>query len=409
MRRRPHVEPRATGAAPSMREPHPGTDRDFVVTAGETGLEIAALLVFRFPGLSKRAARHLAVRGKVTVNADRVAPHLKVRAGDRIVANIPTDRLDGEEAVVKRLEPGAVLYEDEAILVIDKPSGVSVLAERDGSPSLFDMLRKQSPEHPQRASTPGACPPPPTAGTTAETDGDATGARASSRDQSDGGRPGTEAAFYPHVVHRLDKETSGVIVFGKSTDAMRNLSGQFEKHEVEKRYVAFVSGSIRQDKGSIDFPIGEHPRLPGRMVAVADARRLAVRDAGSTETTVAVHVKPAATEFQVVERFSRHTLLHVWPRTGRTHQVRVHLAAIGHPVVADRLYGGREPLLLSSLKAGYKRKQDDPERPLISRLALHAQQIEFVHPQSGMKTRFESPLPKDMSVLIRVLRKYCPR
>lgn len=406
-----------------MREPLAETVNDFVVGPGEDGLEIAALIVCRFQGVSKRAARHFVVRGKVKVNDERVAPHLKVRAGDKITANVPADPLEGQETAVKRLEPDAVLYEDETILVVNKPSGVSVLAERNGTPSLFDMLLSSSQKH---AGGAGACPAPPTgssrecarqgengtpppAGATADADSDAMAAEGPLPGRPGGEYVGAKTGFYPHVVHRLDKETSGVIVFCKSPEAMRNLTNQFEKHEVEKRYTALVSGSIRQDKGRIDYPIGEHPRLPGRMVAVSDERRLARGKTGSHDTPLAVRLKPAATEFEIVERFSRHTLLHVWPRTGRTHQVRVHLAAIGHPVVADRLYGGREPLLLSSLKAGYKRKRDDPERPMIMRLALHAQQIEFAHPQSGAKVRFESPLPKDMSVVIKVLQKYCSR
>jgi len=192
-----------------------------------------------------------------------------------------------------------------------------------------------------------------------------------------------------YVVHRLDAGTSGAVLFAKTEQAHRLLCEQFERRLVMKTYSAVVEGEVEQD-GLVDLPLAEDPRKKGRMV---------VSDQG----------KPCATEFQVAERFRGFTLLGVSPKTGRTHQIRVHLSAIGHALVVDPDYGGREAFYLSEIKRGYKHKTDEPDRPLISRLTLHAAEIRFTHPDSGSEMEVKAGLPKDMRALLHALRKYRAR
>jgi RluA family pseudouridine synthase len=192
-----------------------------------------------------------------------------------------------------------------------------------------------------------------------------------------------------YVVHRLDAGTSGAVLFAKTEQAHRFLCEQFEKRLVQKTYSAVVDGEVEQD-GLIDLPLSEDPRKKGRMM-------------------VSDHGKPSSTGFRVAERFRGFTLLDASPKTGRTHQIRVHLSAIGHPLVVDPDYGGREAFFLSEIKRGYKHKQDEPDRPLISRLTLHAGEIRFVHPDSGGEMEVKAELPKDMRALLHALRKYRAR
>lgn len=188
-------------------------------------------------------------------------------------------------------------------------------------------------------------------------------------------------------VHRLDEGTSGVVLFARGKEAHRALCLQFQQRAMIKVYFAIVTGEVAHD-GTIRLPLA------------ADARRrghVAVQTGG----------KESLSDYEVMERFRGYTLLKVVPRTGRTHQIRAHLQAIGHPLAVDRSYGGRPAIYLSELKAHYKRKQDEEERPLLSRLALHAAELHFVSPKSG-KVVVQAPLPKDFRALLHALRKYRP-
>jgi 23S rRNA-/tRNA-specific pseudouridylate synthase len=168
---------------------------------------------------------------------------------------------------------------------------------------------------------------------------------------------------------------------------MRALTAQFEGREVEKEYLALVRGLPLDDEGEIDLPIGSGGRT-GKM-------RTGGRDA-----------KPAQTRWTVVERFSELAFLRVAPRTGRQHQIRVHLEAIGYPLAVDTVYGGEAGLLLSSVKRGYRRKSEKPETPLIGRLSLHASRIVFRSPARVEKVTVEAPLPHDLEVTLKQLRKW---
>ena len=190
------------------------------------------------------------------------------------------------------------------------------------------------------------------------------------------------------VVHRLDKDTSGILLFAKNLPAQQHVSHQFQNNLVEKQYLALVSGRPTESEGQIDAPLAPHPANPKRMAVVKHGGR------------------PARTDWKVEELFRHYTLLRVFPKTGKTHQIRVHLSHIGLPLAVDPLYhpsasGG---ILLSTFKRGY-RPAGAEERPLIDRLTLHAERLAF-RDRSNASAAVEAPLPKDFRALLNMLRKY---
>ena len=195
------------------------------------------------------------------------------------------------------------------------------------------------------------------------------------------------------VVHRLDKDTSGVLLFAKHSAAQRHLSHQFQNNTVGKEYLALVARRPTANDGEVDAPLARHPTSPQRMAVVRHGGR------------------PARTAWLVEESFRDFTLLRVFPRTGKTHQIRVHLMSIGLPLAIDPLYhaprGGRpaEGLMLSAFKRGYRPAAGEAERPLIERLTLHAHKLRFNSP-SGEYVEIEAPLPKDFRSALNMLRKY---
>jgi 23S rRNA pseudouridine955/2504/2580 synthase/23S rRNA pseudouridine1911/1915/1917 synthase len=189
------------------------------------------------------------------------------------------------------------------------------------------------------------------------------------------------------TVHRLDRDTSGVILFARDSLTHQFLSARFEGREVNKYYLGFVHGRPPEEAGSIDGPILENPLKRGSMM---------------------VHTKgkPSLTDYKVVESFGILSLIQFQIHTGRTHQVRVHSKDLGHPIAADPLYGDGQPVLLSSIKRKFKlSKYEETEKPLLSRLALHAWKIGFTDPE-GKDWEIEAPLPKDMAALLNQLRKW---
>lgn len=190
------------------------------------------------------------------------------------------------------------------------------------------------------------------------------------------------------MVHRLDKETSGVLLLAKNLPTQRFLSEQFQNGKVQKEYLALVGGRVGGEAGEIKAAIGPHPTSRDRMAARKDG-------------------KPALTEWKVVERFRNYTLLRCFPKTGRTHQIRVHLLSIGLPLAVDALYNPRSSngLFLSSFKRDYRPTRGEDERPLIARLTLHAEKLTFEHPAKG-KLCIEAPLPKDFRAALNQLRNH---
>jgi RluA family pseudouridine synthase len=244
-----------------------------------------------------------------------------------------------------------ILFDDEACLAVQKPAGLCVVPER---------FSPDGPTLQQQAA-------------------------AAVFGVGEDGRPRGDLL----VVHRLDRDTTGVVLFARSPAAHRALGLQFQEHRVRKTYLALVHGLPEPPDGAIELPLSPSPNRKHR-------NRMAVSPSGSASFT----------EYKVRERFVGFSLLEVRPRTGRTHQIRVHLAALGNPVVADRVYGPGHPLLLSELKPRYARKAGVAEKPLLDRHGLHAAGLEFAHPTTGATVRLEAPLPKDLGLALKYLRRF---
>jgi 23S rRNA pseudouridine1911/1915/1917 synthase len=292
------------------------------------GARLDAYIAAAVPDLSREGACRLIAGGLVTVNGRAARKSQRVAVGDRIAVTIPPP-----VAVECRAEPIplAIHHEDGHLLVVDKPRG---------------MLT-----HPVGRRTSGTLV-------------NALLAHCTSLS-------GIGGELRPGIVHRLDRDTSGLIVVAKSDRAHRALADQFRSRSVSKEYLAIVHGCPKHAAGRIDVPLG-------RDRGAHDRRRVDPRRG-----------KPALTEYRTVSRHGRYTLLSVTLHTGRTHQIRVHLAHIRHPVVGDPLYGGRQP------------------PPGFSGLALHSHRLAFRHPVTGRVVSFESPLPADMLALL-ALRQPTP-
>lgn len=231
-----------------------------------------------------------------------------------------------------------ILLADPAFLAVNKPAGVLTIPGRQGGASVRDLLAAAGVEGELR------------------------------------------------LVHRLDRDTSGVLLLARTLEGQRALSSQFSRREVEKTYLAIVRGSPESDAALIDAPLARDPRTPTRMVVHAK------------------HGRPSQTHYEVLERFRGIALLRCRPHTGRQHQIRVHLAHAGMPLLVDEVYGQSAAFYLSSIKPGYKRGGEE-ERPLIARLTLHAELITFAHPSTGARIRVEAAPPKDFRATLAQLRK----
>ncbi len=295
-----------------------------VVDAGGAGTRLDTFVAASSVALSRSQVRQLIDRGLVTVDGSARKPGYALRAGERIDVEVP--RPAPAVAAPEDL-PLDVLYEDELVIAINKAPGMVVHpAPGRWQGTLVNALLHRW----------GRLP------------------------SSDDARPG--------IVHRLDRDTSGVIVIARTTRALEHLARQFHDRTVGKRYVAVVHGVMRQDELVIDAPIGRHP---------VERKRMSTR---------ARRGRAALTRVRVRERFAATTLVDAMPETGRTHQIRVHLAARGHPVVGDAVYGR------------------STGTPLIARQALHARSLTVVHPERGEELTFEAPLWPDMNQLIVALR-----
>lgn len=195
----------------------------------------------------------------------------------------------------------------------------------------------------------------------------------------------TEMGLAPLIVHRLDKDTSGIILFAKNPDSHRSLSLMFQEHAIEKCYIALVNGTVESDNFTIDLPIANHPHQKGKSVVDMEQG------------------KPSSTIIKVSARYRNYTQVEAFPKTGRQHQIRVHLAACGNSLAIDPLYGSKQPLYLSQLKSRYKPAKNRAEKPLIDRLTLHASQICFSLKET--KYTFDAPLPKDFRTTLNQLDK----
>ncbi|MCX5654729.1 MAG: RluA family pseudouridine synthase [Planctomycetota bacterium] len=300
-------------------------------------------LVNRWPSHSRTVYQKLIKDGRVLVNDEPATKSsTEVHKGDRIFVTLYKRQPLG---IIPEPIPIAVLYEDEDMVVVNKAPGIIV--------------------HPARGNPHGTLV-------------NAVAYHAESLSKVGG-------PWRPGVVHRLDRNTSGVIVFAKNDTAHMRLARQWEDRTVEKEYVAIVEGVPELDADVISEPLGKDRRIRDRY---------AVRHDGTG--------REAHSHYEVSETFDGFAVLHVWPRTGRTHQIRVHLAHIGHKVVADRQYGSRDKVMLQEIARG----RADHDEVLLERQALHAASLTLQHPSSREPLHFEAPLPEDMSKLLAALRQW---
>jgi 23S rRNA pseudouridine1911/1915/1917 synthase len=315
-----------------------------VADTEDAGLRLDSFLAARLPRYSRVQLRRAVVKQYVTVDDSPVKAAHRLRPGQRIVIRLP----DAPQHGTKPEEiPLDILYEDDVLVVVNKPPGMVV--------------------HPARGHW---------SGTLAA----ALAFRFEQLSQIGGNtRPG--------IVHRLDRDTSGVIVVAKDDVTHLALSAQFEQRTVEKQYAAIVCGVPDRDSDLIDLPIGAHPY---------QREKMAIRSAHPT-------ARDATTFYQVERRFRGLALVRVTPKTGRTHQIRLHLAHIGYPVLCDRLYGGRAQITLGEIIHG---REDGPI--LLARQALHAQRLQLRHPTTGENIEFTAPIPTDLQLVLDNLVKFRP-
>jgi 23S rRNA pseudouridine1911/1915/1917 synthase len=308
---------------------------EFLVTASDSGERLDRFLARQLPAHSRAYLQHLIDREQILVGGQVTKPGHRLRAGDHITVVLPPPQPAG---VLPEPIPLDILYEDVHLLIVNKPAGM-VVHPSPGNPSgtLVNALLAHC--------------------TTLS------------------GIGGVER---PGIVHRLDKDTSGAMAVAKDDLTHRELARQFAERRVKKLYLAIVRGDIRGEEGIIDAAVGRHPVHRQKMSTHTRAGRTAV------------------TEFRVVERFGGYTLVELHPRTGRTHQIRVHMAALGHPLLGDPTYGrSRQGLARSALAA---------KLAWFQRQALHAWVLGIQHPHTGERLERCAPLPADMERLLDILR-----
>lgn len=207
------------------------------------------------------------------------------------------------------------------------------------------------------------------------------------------------------VVHRLDRDTSGLILFAKNEATHKYLSQLFEQRNIRKKYLGIVRGSMPEKSGSINEPISEHPVKKGVMIVLPSFGGAGVLPSLGGAGGGRRKGKPSLTNYEVLEDYGIYSWVQFEIQSGRTHQIRVHAKSIGHPIICDEIYGDGKPILLSSFKKKYKLSQNDlEERPIINRLALHSASLHFadIHQKDFL---IEAPLPKDMKALLQQLKK----
>ncbi len=307
------------------------------VTKRDEGRRLDQFLSETNLNLSRSQAKNLIQKHHILLNQNPAKPSAHIRAGDIISGTLPQP-----ESLSVKAEPLplTILYEDSSIIIIDKPSGMVVHpAYGNLSGTLVNALLYHCKD-----------------------------------------LTGINGVLRPGIVHRLDKGTSGVMVVAKNDEAYHHLARQFKNRTVGKVYLAIVYGKFGEDEGLIDSAIGRHPSERKRMSTRAKKGRMAI------------------THWKKIEELDGFTLLEIFPQTGRTHQIRVHLSSTGHPLLGDPLYGrkGRpgtihDPVLRECVKR-------------MNRQALHAKRLEFTHPRTGERVQFVSPIPQDMKEVLEGLR-----
>ena len=319
----------------------PVKEADFRVKKQIDGRRVDRYLSLRFAAYSRTLIQKLIRQGIITVNGAAVKPSYETKKGDIIHAEFPALDVGGGKP---EDIPIVVVFEDEHFMAINKQADIVThpAPGHAGGTLLNAILHHCGPLPDQNTDRPG-------------------------------------------IVHRLDKDTTGIMLFAKTEAARSNLQQQFEHRKVEKAYTAIVENDPELDADLIDLPVG-HDRHKREKMAVDLANG-----------------RPAQTVYRVLERFGDYTLVRCQPRTGRTHQIRVHVTAIGHPIASDDLYGAVAPVYPSTLVPTIVHTED--EEPLLERQALHATTIAFRHPATKQWMELEAPFPEDFTRTLEFLRK----
>lgn len=305
----------------------------------------------RFRHISRSMIQRQIKRGEITVNGKPTKNSYEMEAGDVIDMSFPAP--EPYEVTPENI-PLDIVYEDDYVIAVNKPVGMIV--------------------HPARREQRG------------------TVANALAYYSNKLAR--TDDPFRPGIVHRLDKNTTGIMIVAKTDEVHWRLSLQFERRETEKVYVAIVHGAPTFDEDVIDVPIGQHPTVHDRYVATGFAERMGGKFAKKLS-------KEAVTRYKVLERFSGFSLVELYPKTGRTHQLRIHMSHIRHPIVGDPFYGGRN----ISMRHVTGRPTDSEEL-IWKRQMLHAHRLRVVHPITNQPLEVVAPLAKDMQELLDALREF---
>lgn len=300
---------------------------DFMVDESGSGTRIDSYLSGKNEGLSRSYLQKLLKEKLVTVNEKEVKPNYKVQTGDQIQVRLP---VLAEPDILPENIPLDILYEDEDVLVINKPKGMVV--------------------HPSAGHTEGTLVN-------------------AVMHHCKGKLSGINGVMRPGIVHRIDKDTTGALLVCKNDAAHRELAQQLKEHSIRRRYRAVVWGTFRDDEGTVEGPVGRHP---------TDRKKMAVNHKNG---------KDAVTHYKVLERFRDSTYIECRLETGRTHQIRVHMTSIGHPLLGDEIYGSRK----------------SPHH--LQGQTLHAMILGFVHPRTGEYMEFTAPLPDYFVKLLDKLRK----
>ena len=296
------------------------------VTTEEAGQRADSLLARRLEGLTRSAAARLLEEGRVTDRGRPVAKNLRVQPGQVLEVTLP----EPEEPEARPQDiPLDVVYEDEDVIVVNKPTG---------------MVVHPAPGHP---------------------DGTLVNALLYHCGESLSGVGGQKR---PGIVHRIDRDTSGLIIAAKNDAAHAFLSAQLSDHTLARTYECLVTGSLKQDSGTVDAPIGRHPTDRKKMAVVSNGRR-------------------AVTHWEVVARYPGATHVRCRLETGRTHQIRVHMAYLGHPILGDTVYGAKKPV------------------PGLTGQCLHATGLRFIHPRTREIVELTCPLPEEFARLADILRR----
>lgn len=301
-------------------------EKSIKVTEGGKNVRADVFVSENEEDISRSFAGRLFSEGLAKVNGRAAKPSLKLKEGDVITFTLPEP--EAIDAVPEDILLD-IVYEDDSVLVINKPRGMVVhpaVGNERGTVVNAALFHCQ------------------------------------------GSLSGINGSVRPGIVHRIDKDTTGLLVIAKNDRAHKSLTDQLADRSLSRVYYALVNGNIKEDGGTVDAPIGRSPKDRKKMAVVPDGRS-------------------AVTDFEVIERFGAYTLVRCKLRTGRTHQIRVHMKHIGHSVVGDKAYGIKN------------------ERFALAGQLLHAKEISFIHPETGEKVTFSCPLPEDFASVLEVLRK----